>query len=106
MFPQSGGEPIDGVIAMDPYVVQALMQYTGPIDAHRGRRHRPTRPGRRTFLLEGQYDLIPVTSNDDRIEAIDTLGQQVIGKLLTSSLPVPSATWPATSARSPPNNAC
>ncbi len=89
MFPQSGGDPIDGVIAMDPHVVQALMQYTGPIElAEAGLTVQPDEAAR--FLLEGQYDLIPAGSNDERIEAIDTLGQQVIGTLLTSALPVPS----------------
>jgi len=89
MFSQSGGDPIDGVIAMDPYVVQALMQYTGAVAlTEAGVTVQPDQAA--TFLLEGQYDIIPVASNDERIEAIDTLGQQVIGKLLTSSLPVPS----------------
>ena len=32
LYPQSGGDPIDGVISLDPYVVAALMEYTGPIE--------------------------------------------------------------------------
>ncbi len=32
LFPQSGGRPVDGVILMDPFVLQTLLQYTGPID--------------------------------------------------------------------------
>jgi hypothetical protein len=89
MFPQSGGTPVDGVISIDPYVVQALMQYTGPIQlADAGVTVQPDTAA--DFLLKGQYNLIVDGANDDRIEAIDTLGQQVIDKLLNSSLPVPS----------------
>ncbi len=32
LYPQSGGQPIDGVIAVDPYGLAALLQLTGPID--------------------------------------------------------------------------
>jgi hypothetical protein len=89
MFPQSGGTPVDGVISIDPHVVQAFMQYTGPIQlTDAGVTVQPDAAA--DFLLKGQYDLIVDGTNDDRIEAIDTLGQQVIQKLLTSSLPVPS----------------
>lgn len=88
LFSQGGGEPVDGVIAMDPYIVQALMKYTGPIElAEAGVTVQPDNAA--TFLLQGQYDLIPASSNDGRIEAIDTLGQRVIRDLLSSTLPEP-----------------
>ena len=32
LYPDSGGRVIDGVIAMDPYVVAELMRFTGPIE--------------------------------------------------------------------------
>ena len=48
MFPQSGGAPIDGVIAMDPYIVQALHEVHRAHHPHRSRRHRATRPRRRS----------------------------------------------------------
>jgi UDP-N-acetylmuramyl pentapeptide phosphotransferase/UDP-N-acetylglucosamine-1-phosphate transferase len=32
LFPQSGGEPIDGVIAVDPAALQGVLALTGPID--------------------------------------------------------------------------
>ena len=57
LYPDSGGRAIDGVIAMDPYVLAELMRYTGPIEvpeldvlvAGRGRRRVPARrPVRRS----------------------------------------------------------
>lgn len=89
MYPQSGGQPIDGVIAMDPFVVQALMRYVGPIElTEAGVTVRPRDAAQ--FLLEDQYLLLEDGTNAERIEAIDTLGQQVIDGLLTGALPVPS----------------
>ncbi len=89
MFPQSGGSEIDGVIAMDPHIVQALMKYTGPIElTDLGVSVAPETAAE--FLLAGQYALLDDTSNEERIEAIDTLGQQVIGALLAGQLPEPS----------------
>ena len=47
LYPQSGGAAVDGVFAMDPYVLAALVELTGPIDVPstgadpRGRRRRP-----------------------------------------------------------------
>lgn len=89
MYPQSGGQPIDGVVSMDPYVVQALMGYTGPIELTEiGRTVKPKDAAQ--FLLEDQYLVLADGTNAERIEAIDTLGQQVIDALLTAALPVPS----------------
>jgi hypothetical protein len=89
IYPQSGGEPIDGVISMDPYVLQALMRYTGPIElSETGVVVEPENAAR--FLLEDQYLLLEDGANEDRIEALDTLGRQVIEELLAGALPVPS----------------
>jgi hypothetical protein len=89
LYPQSGGAPIDGVIAMDPYVLQTLMSYTGPLDVPElGVTVRPRNAAQ--FILEDQYVLADDAGNDERIEGIDTFGQQVIQALLAGSLPVPS----------------
>ena len=89
LYPQSNGTPIDGVIAMDPYVVQALMQYTGPITLD-GVDVTVQPDQAAQFILQDQYELIDDASNTARIEALDSLGQQAIAALLSSALPVPS----------------
>ena len=46
LYAQTTGRQVDGVIAMDPFVVSALLRYTGPIDLptlDRGARRRQRR---------------------------------------------------------------
>jgi hypothetical protein len=91
VFPQSGGDPIDGVIAMDPYVIQALMGYTGPVDVPElGITVSPDNAA--DFILRDQYEFVDaeLTSNADRIDALETIGTEVIRRLLQGSLPPPS----------------
>ena len=87
LYPQSGGSPLDGVAVMDPYVLQALMAYTGPIVVPElGVTVQPQQAAE--FILRDQYVL--GEDNEVRVEALDTLGQAVIERLLTGSLPEPS----------------
>jgi hypothetical protein len=92
LFPQSGGPSIDGVIAMDPYVIQALMGYTGPIEVPElGLTVDPEDSAE--FVLRDQYAALGVedlSGNDDRVDALETIGTEVIRRLLQGSLPVPS----------------
>lgn len=91
LFPQSGGDPIDGVIAMDPYVIQALMRYSGPVEVPE--LDLTVRPGNAAeFILSDQYDFVDgdLTTNDDRIDALETVGTEVIRRLLRGSLPEPN----------------
>jgi hypothetical protein len=89
LYPQSGGREIDGVISLDPYVVEALMKYTGPIEVPElGSSVRPATAAQ--FILLDQYVLAGDGANDDRIDALQTLGEGVIERLLTGELPEPS----------------
>jgi hypothetical protein len=103
LYPQSGGPPIDGVVVMDPFVIQALMQYTGAIEIPElGVVVEPDEAA--DFLLRQQY-VLPAgdgDGNDDgdvdggtidnaeRIDALGTLGEAVIARLLTGTLPDPA----------------
>ena len=93
LYPQSGGDPIDGVISLDPYVVAALMAYTGPIEVPElGVTVSPDNAAE--FILRDQYLLVDQgdgeIDNDSRIDALETLGEGVVEPLLTGSLPEPS----------------
>jgi hypothetical protein len=89
IYPQSGRAPVDGVIALDPHVLQALMAYTGPVEVPElGVTVSPDQAAQ--FILEDQYLLAQDAGNDTRIDALDTLGEQVIESLLAGALPVPS----------------
>jgi hypothetical protein len=89
LYPQSGGQPLDGVISIDPYVVQALMGYTGPVEIPElGVTVAPEDAVE--FILLDQYVLLGEQSNAERVDALQTLGEGVIDALLTGSLPEPS----------------
>jgi hypothetical protein len=89
IYPQSGHQPIDGVIAIDPYVLQTLMGYTGRIRVPElGVTVRPRNAAK--FILVDQYLLGADARNSARIDALSTLGERVIGSLLAGALPAPS----------------
>jgi len=85
LYSQSGRPPVDGVALMDPYVLQQLLRYTGPVmvpDLNRTVRAQNFLP----FVLFDQY------LNEDiagRIEGLDVIGRAVIEKLLDGAMPSP-----------------
>ncbi len=93
LYTEATGQPIDGVLSVDPYVVQALMQYTGSVNLPElGVTVDPNNAAE--FILHDQYLLgdindMATTDNADRIDALDRLGGEVIARLLVSSLPDP-----------------
>ena len=95
LYPQSGGRNIDGVLLMDPYVVEVLMAYTGPIELPEfGITVRPEDAAE--FILEDQYllavdDEAGTFDNDERLDALETLGEEVFTRLLSGDLPEPAA---------------
>jgi hypothetical protein len=87
LYREGTGVDVDGVILMDPYVIEALMSYTGPVEVPElGVTVEPD--GAADFILRDQYIL--GEDKDLRVEALDTLGTAVIDKLLTSELPNPA----------------
>lgn len=86
LYPQSGGQPIDGVIAMDPFVIQALLAYTGPIELTTVDKTLNTNNAA-DYLLTGQY-LEP--DRDDRVDALEEAAELTVDALLTGSLPDPT----------------
>ena len=57
LYPQAGGDPIDGVLALDPYGLAALIGLTGPIEVPG--LGRLTSANTASELLEGQYTAFP-----------------------------------------------
>lgn len=86
LYPQAVGQSIDGVIVMDPHVVQALMHYTGPIEVPE--LDIVVRPkDAAAFIIEEQY--VVAESKGVRVEALDSLASGAIEALLRSDLPEP-----------------
>lgn len=88
LYPQSGGSDVDGVIALDPYVMEALMAYTGPVElSDLGVVVEPK--GAADFILRDQYILAGDDTQDQRVDALDQLAGEVIAALLGGALPGP-----------------
>jgi hypothetical protein len=86
LYPQSSGQPVDGVIAVDPEGLAALLRLTGPITV-------PDVPTPLTadnaarFLLRDQYLTIPERA--DRIDTLESLAEATFDRLTTGDLPGP-----------------
>ncbi len=83
LAPQSGLGPIDGVIAVDPEGIAALLKLTGPV-AVAGRDELLTAKNAAAFLLRGQYEEL---NNPTRIDYLDEAGHAVADRLTHGSLP-------------------
>ena len=83
LAPQSGLGPIDGVIAVDPEGIAALLKLTGPV-AVAGRDEPLTAENAAAFLLRGQYEEL---NNPTRIDYLDEAGHAVADRLTHGSLP-------------------
>jgi hypothetical protein len=90
LYPQLGGDHIDGVMALDPYALAALLQFTGPISVP-GAASPLTSANAADVLLRQQY----LTSSSNPAEAArhDLLQQALavaFGRLAAGSLPAPN----------------
>lgn len=89
LYPKSGGGEVDGVLMMDPYVVAALMQYSGSVEVPElGLTIEPDSAAE--YILRDQYEFAVQGLNDERIDALDTLASVVFSRLLDGSLPEPA----------------
>jgi hypothetical protein len=85
MWPQSGGQQLDGVLYLDPETLAALMRLTGPVTVP-GYDQPLTADTAATFLLRDQYTLFP---DDDRHEFLVDASKTVFKKLTSGTLPPP-----------------
>lgn len=88
LYEQGRGNTLDGVAVMDPYVVQALMRYSGSIDVPAF--DTVVQPNdAANFILRDQY-VDTDENNATRVEALDELGTGALAAVLTGSLPDPT----------------
>ncbi len=85
LYPQSGGQPVDGVIAVDPVGLAALMRFTGPIRVP-GRAEPLTADTAADYLLRDQY---LAGDNEARIDTLEDLSRATFDRLTTGDLPGP-----------------
>lgn len=87
LYPQAGGAPIDGVLAVDPAGLAAILELTGPV-AVPGFAEPFTADNVEVFLLRDQYVELP--DQPDRIDALETIGRAVFERLTTGDLSGPA----------------
>ena len=87
LYNASHPDPVDGVLSMDPFVLQQLLAYTGPIERPGGGADLDQRNLAR-FLLVDQY--LADEGQTERIDQLESISTAVIGKFLTGEFPSPA----------------
>ncbi len=86
LYPQSGGVPIDGVMAVDPVGLAAIMRFTGDVEIE-GLDTPLTSENAARFLMFDQYQAFG--SNADRVDALSDVAHETFDRLTRESLPGP-----------------
>ena len=101
LYPQSGGQPVDGVISVDPIALAAFLQIVGPVTVSSWPEPITTENAARVLMFEAY--IVKGGGTTDRYELLADVAQTVWGKLATTSLPNPKvlidALAPAVRAR-------
>jgi hypothetical protein len=86
LYPEMGGDQIDGVLSVDPYGLAALLQLTGPIRID-GFADPITADNAADLLISKQYTQF--ASNAARKDFLDDAGRATFEKLVKADLPSP-----------------
>jgi Protein of unknown function (DUF4012) len=89
LYPQSGGQPIDGVLSVDPAGLAALMRLTGPVEVA-GLPEPLSSENAEQFLLSEQYVHFE-EDNEARLDMLDTVAETTFDRLTAADLPGPRA---------------
>lgn len=86
LYPQSGGAPIDGVIAVDPAGLAALLAVVGPVQVPSW--PTPITPANALqTLLFDQYQRYTSAVDDQRVDFLGDVAQEAWGRLTSGQLP-------------------
>lgn len=86
MYPKAGGQPVDGVIYVDPFGLAALLKLTGPVTVE-GAPAPLTADNAAMFLIRDQY--ISVPDFDDRTDVASKASKATFEALTSRELPGP-----------------
>jgi len=87
LYPQAGGNPVDGVIYVDPYGIAALLKLTGPVSVE-GLDRQLTADNAVDFLLRDQYIEFSL-KEDGRNEMLVRATRATFEALTARTLPGP-----------------
>jgi hypothetical protein len=86
-YPQTGGQPVDGVISVDPVALQSLLRITGPI-AVPDAPEPLTADNAADFLLRDQY--LEFGDRAQRKDFLDDATRLTFERLTSGDIPAPS----------------
>nr|MDP9020949.1 DUF4012 domain-containing protein [Actinomycetota bacterium] len=92
LYPQSGGQPIDGVIALDPIGLAAILRLTGPVDVA---------PWPEPITADNVVEItlnqayIDFEDNDDRVDFIGDVARSAVEAFSTADLGGPAGIFDA-----------
>lgn len=86
LYPEAGGDKVDGVLTVDPYALAALLQFTGPITIN-GFDQPLTADNAADILVRDQY--LQFGSNEERGDFLDQASRKTFDALVHGSLPSP-----------------
>ena len=84
LYPQAGGEKVDGVFYVDPPALAALLKLTGPVTAE-GIPQKLTSANAANFLMNGQYKELPDV--DDRTDQLSNAAEATFRALTDPQAP-------------------
>lgn len=87
LYPQSGGQPVDGVLSVDPTGLAALMHFTGPVDIEGVGTLDADNVER--FLHLDQYVTF-ADAQGDRTDFLEDVAEATFNRLTDADLPKPS----------------
>ena len=86
LYPQSGGQAVDGVIAIDPAGVAALLRLTGPIKVPDWPEPLTSANAERILLYD---EYVSLQNNTQRVDFLGTTTRALWGRLTSGELPPP-----------------
>ncbi len=86
IYPQTGHGPVDGVMAVDPYALAALLQFTGSVKVE-GLDQPLTADNAVQLLVKDQY--LTDATNGERKDLLEAASRATFDKLVHGSLPSP-----------------
>jgi len=87
LYPQSGGRPVDAVVAIDPFAIQAILQVVGPIRLAGAPEPLTGENAARVLLFE-QYRAFAENEGDDRKDFLAAAIRAMAERLLGGSVPI------------------
>lgn len=87
LYPQSGGRPVDAVVAIDPFAIQAILQVVGPIQVA-GAPETLTGQNAAKLLLFDQYRAFSDSEQDDRRDFLAAVTRSLTERLLAGPVPI------------------